>query len=232
MKNSNSVSRRDQTLILAIVSVSLVLTAVPYMLHAQDKGGDLDVGTSISEPSAAVENPDLIPLRVISPVDLEQAIEDIQSKFQAQALEIDESVRNIHNNQNKARVAAAVLATNSDLLGVLGPAVNRIANEYQESIAATIKIEERIQNRSWLSSFFFGGDDDAVADLEQYLMLQQKHTEELGRLIDVWGGNWTVKTILQEQITIMEQEQTRLQKVASEESVSKGLFNYILFWRN
>jgi hypothetical protein len=118
------------------------------------------------------------------------------------------------------------------MLGPLGSAVSRIATDYKASVSATIAAEVRIENRSRINSFLFGGDDGAVADLDLQYQQHQLQIQELKRLINAWEGDSTTKNILQEQIQVLEREQMRLRQIADGENSSRGLFDYLLFWRD
>jgi len=169
--------------------------------------------------------------RVLSQEQLEAVIIQTRNQLQEQEKNLEAAVQNIHHNQNQVRVAATALASSSDMLGPLGPAVNRIATEYKASVQATVAAEEQIKNRSRINTFLFGGDDGAVAQLDQQYAEHQLRIQELQRLLNVWDGDPAVKDILQEQVQVLEREQARLRKVADIESATRGLFDYLLFWR-
>jgi hypothetical protein len=143
---------------------------------------------------------------------------------------VGDQVQNIYRNQNQVRVAASALASTTDMLGPIGPAVSRIAKDFDNSVQATIQAEEQIQNRSGVTRFFFGSDNDVVSNLDSQVIQNQERVQELNRLIETWDGDVQVKTVLQEQIQNMEQEQIRLQQLVDEEQDSRGLFGFLFGW--
>lgn len=171
-------------------------------------------------------------LRVSTAAELTEVINKTRSQFEVEEQAATEPLRNIYRNQNQVRIAAVALASTSDLFGSLGPVVRRITSEYQESVLATIAAEEHIQNRSRISSFLFGGDKDTAYELEQERLKNLELTKNLNLLINVWEGDPAIKKILQEQVQAMEQEQARLHQIVVEESISRGLLDYLLFWQN
>lgn len=135
-------------------------------------------------------------------------------------------------SQKQVRVATRVMASSSDLLGPIGPAVARIAQDFEETVQQTTQTEEQIHNRSRLNRFLFGGDDSEVTKLRSQLEQNQNRIQELNQLVQSWEGDPQVSLVLSEQIQHMEREQQRLQAVADQEETAKGLFNYLLFWRS
>ena len=169
-------------------------------------------------------------LQVHTPDELRSAIQEQQRLMTTSEDGVGEQVQQIHRNQNQVRVAAMALSSSSDLLGPIGPAVSRIAQDFDNSVQATIQAEEQIQNRSRLARFFFGSDDEEIANLSGHLEQNQNRVQELNRLITAWDGDPQVQAILQEQIQNMEQEQFRLRQIVDEESASRGLFGFLFGW--
>jgi hypothetical protein len=196
-----------------------------------------DGGATVPQQDQVIyDDHQVIQVRAQNPIatseQLEAVIIQTRNQLQEQEKNVGQSVRNIHHTQNKVQVAATALASSSDMLGPLGPAVSRIAIDYKTSVSMTVAAEERIHNRSLINSFLFGGDDDAVADLDLQYGQHQLRIQELKRLVDAWDGDPTTKDLLREQIQTMEKEQMRLRQIADEESASRGLFDYLLFWRD
>jgi len=208
--------------------------AVSQQNQDQDRNRTQDQSGVIYDDHEQIQlrDQDRVQNQVSNSQELREVITQTRNQIQTEAQALGSSQRNIYQNQNQVRVAAAALASSSNLLGSLGPAINRIANSYQESIPATMQAEERIQTRSRINSFLYGGDQDAAAELDQRIRDRKEQTESLVRLLDVWEGDPEVKKVLQEQVQTLEQEQVRLQKLVDDEQSSRGLFSYLFFWRN
>ena len=99
--------------------------------------------------------------------------------------------------------------------------------EFNNSVQATIRAEERIQTRNFILSFFFGGDEQAAGEIEQEVNMNQERIQELTQLMNQCECDNEVKAMLQEQIQNMEQEQNRLQELAQEQKKSKGLLGWL-----
>jgi len=169
-------------------------------------------------------------LQVQTPDQLRNLIQEQQRQMQQGESEMADGVQQIYRNQNQVRVAVRALASSSEILGPIGPAVSRIAQDFDNSVQATIKVEEQIQNRSRLARVFFGSDDEQVESLSNNLSANQNRIRELNMLMDTWNGDPEVQTILREQIQNMEQEQVRLQQLVDDEADSRGLFGFLFGW--
>jgi hypothetical protein len=117
-----------------------------------------------------------------------------------------------------------------EVLGGIGPQVSQIAKEFNNSVQATIKAEERIENRNRLVKLFAGGDEEAAGILEQEMERNQERIQQLSQLSEQCACGDEVKAVLQEQITKMEQEQSRLQQIAQGEKQARGIFGWLFGW--
>jgi hypothetical protein len=113
------------------------------------------------------------------------------------------------------------------LTGDIGRNVSQIAREFNNSVQATIRAEERIQTRNWLVRFFVGGDREAAEDIEQEVNRNRQRIQELKQLREECDCDEEVRNMLQEQIQNMEQEQNRLQQSAQNEKKDKGIFGWL-----
>ncbi len=136
----------------------------------------------------------------------------------------------VFQNQNAVREAVHSLLSAENLVGKLGPQVSAIAREFNNSVSSTIRAEEKIQKRSQIIRFFVGGDKEATEILRAALDQNRERLAELKKLKDDCKCQEEVKTIVQEQIQKMEQEQTRLQEVQDKESKARGIFGWFLKW--
>ena len=159
--------------------------------------------------------------------DLKQTMEQKQQQLNTQSEGTGEKVQEMMKNQNQVRVAAQTLTQMEGMLGSKGKQISTIAKEFNNSIQASIKSEEKIQTRSGFSRFFAGGDKKAAEEIEAQVTKNQEQIKELKQLKDQTEANEEVKTMMQEQIQQMEQEQLRLQDLAQNEKKSKGLLGWI-----
>ena len=154
----------------------------------------------------------------------------IQQRQQTMAQEMEgmslES-RAVYQNQNRVRVAVHALLAMEDLMGGVGPWVSEVARDFNNSVQATIRTEEKIQKRDFVSRLFFGGDSEAAGELEREMNQTRNMIQELKQLRDECECTEEVRNMFQEQIQNMEQEQTRLQELAQNEKQNKGLFGWL-----
>ena len=153
----------------------------------------------------------------------------IQSRKQAMEQEMqgmDEDMQKVYRNQNQVREAVHALLAMEDLAGGIGKQVSEVARNFNNSVMATIRAEEKIQTRGGFSRFFAGGDHEAADKIEQEVNQNRQRIEQLKQMkAQVMDGE--VQGMFQEQIQLMEKEQTRLQQMAQEEKSSKGLLGWI-----
>lgn len=149
--------------------------------------------------------------------ELEQKLQNLTAKEQ-----------NIYRNQNQVRLAVHSLLAMENLTGGIGPQISAIARGFNNSVQATIRAEEKIQNRSKIKKFFIGGDEKAADELEQEILQNQERLRELEQLIGECGEcDEETRAMLQEQLQNIEQEQNRLRELAQAEKKSKGLLGWM-----
>ncbi len=159
--------------------------------------------------------------------ELKQMIQEKKDEFKQELEQFKEQKKEMYQNQNQVRVAVHALLAMENLTGGIGPNVSAIAREFNNSVQATIRSEEKIQNRNALVKMFIGGDEDSADEIEQEVNKNQERIQKLTQLMEQCDCDEEVKTILQEQIQNMEQEQNRLQQLAQNEKQNKGLFGWI-----
>ncbi len=161
--------------------------------------------------------------------DAESLRQNIQQRTQEMAQEMQnlgETQAGVYQNQNKVRLAVHSLLVMEDLVGGIGQQVSDIAREFDSSVQATIRAEERIQNRNQFVRFFMGGDREAVAAIEQEVNRNRERIQQLEQLQEQCDCGEEVKNMFQEQVQNMEQEQNRLQQLADQEQRYNGLFGW------
>jgi hypothetical protein len=130
-------------------------------------------------------------------------------------------------NRNEVRLAVHTLLALGNISGGIGPQVSVIAQEFNNSVQATWQYEERIQNRNILSRLFFGGDEAAATGLNDLAVQNQNRIREIEQLMNASDLEPETRLMLEEQLRIMEQENTRLEQVAQAEQADRGLFGWI-----
>lgn len=155
----------------------------------------------------------------------------IQSKKQELAEEVQEikdaAVQKVYQNQNAVREAVYSLLAAEDLVGGIGQQISEIAQNFNNSADKTIQAEEKIQSRSIVARLFLGGDKEAGAELEEEVNRNRERIQTLNQLMDNCNCQEETKSVLQEQIQNMEQEQDRLEKLAQEQQ-SNGIFGWLV----
>ena len=158
---------------------------------------------------------------------LQELVQQREQEMNQEIQTLEEHQQLIYQNQNRVRLAVQSLFAMEELVGSIGPQVSQIAEELNTSVQATIQAEERIQARNTIVRFFAGGDEAAAQELEHQVIQNQERIRELQQLQEECDCDEEVRTILQEQIQNVEQEQTRLQQVAQDELNDKGLFGWL-----
>ncbi len=154
----------------------------------------------------------------------------IQQRQQTMAREMEgmeAGTRAVYQNQNRVRVAVHALLAMEDLVGGVGPRVSEVARNFNNSVQATIRAEEKVQRRDFVSRLFFGGDQEAAGELERETNRTRNMIQELKQLRDQCDCPEEVRNMFQEQIQNMELEQTRLQELAQNEKGNRGLFGWL-----
>lgn len=158
---------------------------------------------------------------------LREMIQNRQQEMNQESEQLGEQTRAVYQNQNRVRLAVHALLAMENLTGGIGRNVSAIARDFNNSVQATIRAEERIENRNWLTKFFAGGDEEAAEDIELEVNSNQARIQELKRLMQDCECDEEVKAMMQQQIQNMEQEQNRLMQKSQEEKKNKGLFGWL-----
>ncbi|MDO9549879.1 MAG: hypothetical protein Q7J03_02800 [Methanoregula sp.] len=129
-------------------------------------------------------------------------------------------------NANEVRLAVHTLLAMEDINGGIGPQVSLIARDFNNSAQNTWQLEERIQNRDAISRFFFGGDQVSAAELANLTTQNQNRIRQMEQLMNSEQMDAETRAMLEEQIQILQQENTRLGQVASTEQQNRGLLGW------
>jgi len=161
---------------------------------------------------------------------MNEAKEMVQQKQQEMTQELqglNKVQQKVYQNQNRVREAVHALLSIEDLATGIGPQISQIAREFNNSVQATLIAEEKIQKRSAFARFFIGGEKNAAEEMEREVNQNQQRVQELKQLREECDCGEEVKTMMQEQIQKMEQEQERLQQLADKERKAQGIFGWV-----
>lgn len=128
---------------------------------------------------------------------------------------------------NEVRLAVHTLLAMENITGGIGPQVSAVAIEYNNSAWQSWQLEERIRNRDALTSFFFGGDQVSAAELANLSVMNQDRIRQITQLMENSTLDTETRALLQEQLTIMEQENTRLGQEAAAVQQNRGILGWI-----
>lgn len=129
--------------------------------------------------------------------------------------------------ENEVRLAVHTLLAMENITGGIGPQVSAVAREFNNSASQSWQLEERIRNRDAVSRFFFGGDQVSAAELASLNVQNQNRIRQIEQLMANESLDEETRAMLQEQLAIMEQENTRLGQVSSSEQQSRGIFGWL-----
>jgi len=129
-------------------------------------------------------------------------------------------------DRNQVRLAVHALLGAENRTGGIGENVSAIAREINNSVRKTFEAEEQIRARHGFMRFLFGGDAQAARLIEEEAQRNQERATELRRLIENCTCDDETRTMLQEQVRTIEQEQDRLRTLANEEMQVRGLFSW------
>jgi hypothetical protein len=160
---------------------------------------------------------------------IKQMIQEHKEEMRGLQQQMSASEKTANQNQNEVRSAVGALLAMETMTGGIGPQVSAIAKEYDNSFEKTLAAEEKIQSKGSFSRLFFGGDAEAAEELEAQVTQNQNKVKELKQLNEQCSEDCDAETkqLLQEQITTMEQEQTRLSELAQKEKSNKGWFGWL-----
>lgn len=166
-------------------------------------------------------------IRAMNLSHLQSMVQQMQQEMTQEMQALGKNEQKVYQNQNRVRLAVHSLLAMEDLVGGIGPQVREIARNFNNSVQATIRSEERIEKRNMLLKLFAGGDSEAADELEQEIIQNRERVQQLKQLREDCPCSEEVRSMMQEQIQNMEQEQTRLQGVAQAAKKSKGLFGWL-----
>jgi len=112
--------------------------------------------------------------------------------------------------------------------GGIGQNISAIAREFNNSVNMSEKLEQKIQDRSGIMRVFLGGDRDAAGQLANITSQNQARIQKIQQLITTANLDPDVRAFLEEQLQAMQDEDTRLEQLATREQQDRGLFGSLL----
>ena len=131
-------------------------------------------------------------------------------------------------NQNEVRIAVHALLSMENRTGGIGQNISAIAREFNNSINMSEKLEQKIQDRSGIMRVFLGGERDAAGQLANITSQNQARIQKIQQLITTANLDTDVRAFLEEQLQAMQDEDTRLEQLATREQQDRGLFGSLL----
>jgi len=211
-----------------IITLLVLNLIIPLVLGQGQQGGQQSgTGQQQTGQETGSETGQQVQTKARNTTELRQMIQERQQEMNQSMQGLKKELKEMYQNQNRVRLAVHALLAMENLTGGIGRNVSQIAREFNNSVQATIRTEERIQTRNMLMRFFFGGDEQAADEMEQEVNRNRERIQELRRLMQECECEEEVKAMLQEQIQNMEQEQNRIQELAQNEKKSKGIFGWL-----
>lgn len=115
----------------------------------------------------------------------------------------------------------------ADREGGIGQQVRVIAQQQNESLDKTTETINKIQNRNRIKTFLIGSDYKNIGSLRSLMVKTRNEVEQLKRLAEKTTTE-EVKTELQNQIQILEQEQTKINDFITLNEEKFSLFGWVL----
>jgi len=131
-------------------------------------------------------------------------------------------------NDNEVSLALHTLLVMQNLTGDIGPQVAEIARQFNNSATTGAELEERIETRSGLNRFLFGGDLPAARELGNITQMNEERIRTLQELVKSSSIDAETRSIIEEQIRILQEQQNRLGSLSAREEQDRGIFGWIL----
>ncbi|MFH2021020.1 MAG: right-handed parallel beta-helix repeat-containing protein [archaeon] len=141
----------------------------------------------------------------------------------------DQKESKVYDQQSRTQIAIASLLELIELTEGIDKDISDLAFGINSSLSGSISAEVRLQKRSGLMRFFFGGDRKATGDLEMLVVRNVELVSELNALVSDCNCDEQVKSMLKEQIQAIAHEQVRLRDLIKKEKKSTGLLGWIIY---
>ena len=161
-------------------------------------------------------------------------ISEVREDYNKSHESLNATLRNISSgerdrikNENEVRIAVTTLLETEDLSGGIGPNVSAIARDFNNSASSTRKLEDRIQARNSFTRLLFGGDRDAARELANLTAQNQARIVEVQQLMSSATLDAEVRSMMEDQVRILQKEQDRLEQLATREQGDHGFFGWL-----
>jgi len=169
-----------------------------------------------------------------SRVTLAQNVSDLRSQIQTERQTEQVEFVNLTDAQklglvhwHDVGIATTALMSMQDLIGPDGQHVADLAYEINASENNITSLEQRIENRNAVFRFLLGGDQVAVNQINDQVALNQQRIQNIQQLMQNSTLQPDVHQAMQDQITVLQQEQSRLANLTAVEQNTRGLFWWI-----
>lgn len=155
--------------------------------------------------------------------------QNISTTGQQNQVQNKEQQGQVNAEQHRGIVADFVqsLLQVADKGGGIGEQVRTIAQQQNQSASTTVQATEKIQTRSKVKTFFFGTDYKNLGTLRSEMVQTRNRLEQLNRLMENVQDTGD-KTELQNQVQILEQEQTRIDSFIKDQESKFSVFGWLV----
>jgi len=164
----------------------------------------------------------------------EAVAERLRSDIRQQTEEINETLalmkkeqQEIYEHQMNMLLAIKTIIAAQNELPEMPKNISTIAYQINGSIENTTKAEEKIQNRNALIRVLGGGDRDAAGEIESAAKQNQEKVRQINTSIVRTNYSTSIKSVLSDQILVLQSEQERLINISSSEKKNYGLIGWI-----
>ncbi len=147
-------------------------------------------------------------------------------ELEQERIQLEEKQQEFTQNQDRTKLGAYTISTMLDLIKADKNAEEAL-NQIENSVQNTLRAEEKIRARSKIKTFFVGGDQRSAKDIEQQVNANTLRLQQLNQIKNECECDQSLKSYLNEQIQLMDQEQERLQELAQTEKEKKSLWQRI-----
>lgn len=211
-----------------ILIVLLVLSMTPLALaKEQGKGKGLDMEFKDDANASKIQEQLNAPYMVKSEAQIKTLVQEkTQLMEQERELVKNKKDQDILKNQNRIRILVQVLKANGTEQ-VIGPQVSEMAQEFNNSVMATINAEQRIQKKSAIAKFFTGDDQEAVSIIEQELNETEQEFQDLEEFTESIEGTSSESATWKQVFEEAKQERERLRELVKTSKKNRGILGFL-----
>ena len=167
-------------------------------------------------------------------IELAQNVTDLRSQIQSERQTEQAEIANLTDAQKlglehwyDVGIATRALMSMQDLIGPDGAQVADISYDINASESNMTALEQRIDDRSAFMRLFIGGDRAAADQINATVVQNDQRIQEMEQLMQNATLQPDVRQEMQDQITVLQQEQDRLANLAAAERNATGIFWWI-----